>query len=97
MYILCLFAISTSLYFCPLSAWIICVFAIEVLFVCFFIFLKVKSCIYFIFIFGCVGSSLLRAGATLRFSARASHSGGFSFCGAWALGARPSVAVARGL
>ena len=40
----------------------------------------------FIFIFGCVGSSLLcagflwlqRAGATLRCGARASHCGGFS-------------------
>ena len=35
-------------------------------------------------------------GATLFCSARASHCGGFSCCGAWALGAQASVAVARG-
>ena len=47
-----------------------------------------------LFIFGCVGSSLLcagflqllRAGTTLRCGARASRCGGFSFCGARALG-----------
>ena len=57
------------------------------------------------FIFGCVGSSLLcmgflslwRAGATLRCGVRASHCGGFSRCGARALGERASVVVARGL
>ena len=66
---------------------------------------------YFIyFIFGCVGSSLLHAGflvagsggllfggATLCCGAQASHCGGFSCCGAWALGARASVVVAHGL
>ena len=36
-------------------------------------------------------------GATLRCSMQASHCGGFSCCGAWALGARASVVVARGL
>ena len=59
----------------------------------------------FIFIFGCVGSSLLcagflwlrRAGATLRCGARASHCSGFSCCGAGALGSRASVVVAREL
>ena len=40
---------------------------------------------------------LRRARATLRFSAWASHCGGFSCCGAWALGAGASVVVARGL
>ena len=40
---------------------------------------------------------LLRAGATLRCSARASHDGGFSCGGAQALGAWASVVVARGL
>ena len=57
----------------------------------------------FLFIFGCVGSSLLctgflqlwQAGATLRCSARASHCSGFSCCKAWALGAWPSVVVAH--
>ena len=33
----------------------------------------------------------------LRCSTRASHCGGFSCCGAWALSARASVVVARGL
>ena len=58
-----------------------------------------------LFIFGCTGSSLLhvgflylrRVGATLRCGAQASHCGGFSCCGARALGARASVVVARGL
>ena len=40
---------------------------------------------------------MLRAGATLRCGARASHCGGFSCCGARALGAQASVVVARGL
>ena len=64
--------------------------------------------IYFIIIFlifGCDGSSLLcvgflqlqRAGAALHCSARASHCGGFSCCGARALGAWASVDAARGL
>ena len=56
----------------------------------------------FFFFFGCVVSSLLhvgflqlqRAGTTLRCGAQASHCGGFSCCGAWALGARASVVVA---
>ena len=44
------------------------------------------------------GLSLVAAiGATLRCGARASHCGGFSCCGARALGARASVVVARGL
>ena len=57
--------------------------------------------IYILFIFGCIGSSLLRAGflylrragATLRCGARASSYGGFSCCGARALGMRTSVVV----
>ena len=57
------------------------------------------------FIFGCVGSLLLRtgflylrrAGATLRCGSQASHCSGFSCCGAQALGTRASVVVARGL
>ena len=68
------------------------------------IFLFNKLFIY-LFIFGCFGSSLLRAGflqlrrvgATLHCGARASHCGGFSCCGARALGARASVVMARGL
>ena len=62
--------------------------------------------IYFIyFIFGCVGSSLLRAGFPLvavsgsysSLGVWASHCGGFSCCRAWALGVRASVVVACGL
>ena len=77
-----------------------------------FVFLKITVCFFFnvfifiiYFIFGCVGSSLLRAGflqlrqagATLRCGARASHCGGFSCCGARALGTQASVVVARRL
>ena len=59
----------------------------------------------FFLIFGCVGSSLLRAGflylrragATVHCGARASHRCGFSCCGARVLGARASAVVARGL
>ena len=36
-------------------------------------------------------------GASLHWGVRASHCGGFSCCGARALGARASVVVARGL
>ena len=58
----------------------------------------------YLFIFGCVGSSLLhtgflqlwREGATLRCSAQASHCSGFSCRGACALGPRASVVVAGG-
>ena len=65
--------------------------------------LKKNKSIY-LFIFGCIGSSLLlmgflylhRAGATLRCGAQASPCGGFSCCGAQALGAWASVVVARG-
>ena len=58
-----------------------------------------------LFIFGCIGSLLLRAGflwlrqagATLRCGARASHCGGLSLCGARMLGAPASVVVTPGL
>ena len=70
----------------------------------YFYFLINLFILFYLFIFGCVGSSLLhagspqlrRAGATLC-SVRASHCGGFSCCGARALGLRASVVVARGL
>ena len=59
----------------------------------------------YVFIFGCIVSPLLRAGflllqragATLCCSEWASHCGGFSCCGARALGVWASVVVARGL
>ena len=79
-------------------------FFIEIgeLFICFIIY---KFIYFYLFIFGCVGSSLLRAGflqlqragATLHCGVRASHCGGFSCCGAWALGVQASVVVARRL
>ena len=64
--------------------------------------------LFYLFIFGCIGSSLLcvcflwlrRAGSTLRCGAWASwacHCGGFSCCGARVLGVRASVVVACGL
>ena len=61
--------------------------------------------LFYLFIFGCVGFSLLhvgflqlrRAGATHCCSARASHCGGFSRCGARALGTWASIVAARGL
>ena len=70
----------------------------------FYFFIDLFIFIY-LFIFGCVGSSLLhmgflqlrRAGATLHCGARASHCGGFSCCGAQALGAWASVVVAHRL
>ena len=42
-------------------------------------------------------SSCGEGGATLRCDAWASHCGGFSCCGAWALGTQASVVAARGL
>ena len=64
---------------------------------------QICFCFVYLFIFGCVGSSLLhavflqlrQAGATLHCSARASHCGGFS-CGTQALGVQASVVVAHG-
>ena len=58
-----------------------------------------------LFVYGYVGSSLLRpgflqlrrAGATLPCGAQTSHYGGFSCCGAQALGTWASVVLARGL
>ena len=58
-----------------------------------------------LFVFGCAGSSLSRGlysscleqELLARCLARASHCGGFSYCRAWALGARASVVEAREL
>ena len=80
--------VASLKFFCDLSFFI--------LFLKFFI---------YSFIFGCFGSSLLPVGflqlwwvgATLHCSAWTSHCSGFSCCGAWALGTRPSVAVVHGL
>ena len=65
-----------------------------------------KKFFNYVFIFGCVGSSLLRGlslvtvsgdYSSLRHGAQASHCGGFSGCGARALGTWASVVVAHGL
>ena len=56
----------------------------------------------YLFIFGCAGSLLLhmgflqlqQVGATLHCGAQASLCGGFSCCGAWALGTQVSVVAA---
>ena len=61
----------------------------------FLVFFFINLFIY-LFIYGCVGSSLLCA-AFSSCSMQASHCGGFSCCGAWALGTQASVVVARGL
>ena len=61
--------------------------------------------LWLFFFFGCVGSLLLCTGflqlwwvgATPHCGVRASYCGGFSCCGARALGARASVVVAHGL
>ena len=47
--------------------------------------------------FGCVGSSLLHVGATLRCCAWSSYCSDFSCCRAWSLGTQASVVVAHGL
>ena len=62
-------------------------------------FLNCASLFYCYYYFGCSRSSFLqvglslvaRVGATLRCGARASHCGGFSCCGAQAVGDRKSV------
>ena len=69
------------------------------------LFIYVLCFMFYLFIFGCTGSSLLHVGflelrlvgATLHCGARASHCRGFSCCRAWALGAQASVVVAHGL
>ena len=70
-------------------------------------FLKNLILFYFILFYfiGCVGSSLLHGssslvvelGATLRCGAQVSYCGGFSCCGAQALGTRASVVAAHRL
>ena len=62
--------------------------------VCVCIYIHIYIDIYFLAVLGLRGCKR----ATLRCSARASsHCGGFSCHRAWALGARASVVVARGL
>ena len=67
-------------------------------------FLKIDLFIYLFILFlaalglHCCAQAFSSCGEwRLLFGARASHCGGFSCCGAWTLGARASVVVARGL
>ena len=84
---------------------LLCVFVLCIFNFCFLGFSFFKKNLFYLFIFGHVGPSLLhtgflqlrRARATLRCSARAPRCSGFSCCGAWALGAWASVVVAHGL
>ena len=65
---------------------------------CLFLFLFFKLFLAALGLRCCVRAfSLQQVGATLRCGAWASHCGGFSCCGAWALGAQASVVVAHGL
>ena len=61
----------------------------------------IQNFFFFLAVLGlhcCTGFlQLWTVGATLRCGAQPSHCGGFSCCGAWALGVRASVAAARGL
>ena len=89
-------------FFSPFLAffWIAFIFFLSPL----YLFILKNLFIYLLFIFGCVGSSLLLTGflslwqvaATLHCSARASHCSGFSCYRAQALGVRASVVVAHG-
>ena len=84
------YSVPIKLYFWTL------IFEFHVIFTCheiLFSFFKNK----FIYLFGCVGSSLQQAGATLHCGAWASHCGGLSCCRARALGVQASVVVAHGL
>ena len=70
---------------------------------CFFSF-KENPFYLFIYLFSavlglhcCMWASLWRVGATLHCGAWTSHFGGFSCCGAWALGAQVSITAAPGL
>ena len=53
--------------------------------------------IHTFFLGGAVLNLCCCMGATLHCGAWASHCGGFSCCGAWALGTRALVVVTRGL
>ena len=81
-------------------AWIVSKWA-----VLHYVFVHVSLSLSLFFFFGCIGFSLLCARAfsscftqgLLFVAAQASHCGGFSCCGAWALGAQASIVAAHGL
>ena len=68
-----------------------CVFIFIFIFLKFFLAVLGLHCCAWAF------SSCGEQGATPRCGARASHCGGFSYCGAWALGTWVPVAMALGL
>ena len=53
--------------------------------------------LHWVFVAACGLSLVVESGAALHCGVRASHCGGFSCCGARALGTRASVVVACGL
>ena len=63
----------------------------------FFLLLLLLFWLHWVFVTACGLSLVAVRGATLRFGVGASHCGGFSCCGARALGARASVVVVREL
>ena len=84
--------------------WIVHCQCIEILLIFFNKFILLFYFIYLLFLAAlglhCCARAFLwlrRVGATLCCGSQASHCGGFSCCGARALGARASVVVARGL
>ena len=62
-----------------------------------FIYLFIHLWLCWVFIAARGLSLVVVSGGTLHCGARASHRGGFSCCGARALGTQASVVVARGL
>ena len=63
----------------------------------FFIFFPIFFWLRWVFIAVCGLSLVAASGGSSSLRCAASHRGGFSCCGAWALGMRASVVVARGL
>ena len=94
------FIITNNLFTCYSSIHIL-YFVLSLFWYFFFLNKFIYLFIYFGLHLGlccCAGFlQLQRAGATLRCGARAFHCGGFSCCGARALGTQASVVAARGL
>ena len=68
-----------------------------VCFIIYFIYLFIYFWLCWVFVAVCGLSLVAASGTTLHCCVRASHCGGFSCCGAQALGARASVVAAHGL
>ena len=99
-----LMMLSTFSCSCWPSVYLLWKMSLQILCPLFFFSFFDKFILFYLFIFGCVGSSLLhagflylqQAGATLHCGAQASHCSGFSCCEALALGMRASVVVVMG-